>query len=201
MVNIPTGRRVRLTVAAFCGLGAGVVSHDAHSVTTYQKSAYTAVDRKACKVLPAGADETAFLCHGLDGFPVYLAERDGRTYVASGTEPDKSKASRQSLKFANSPFAHPTDRATIEWRFVIREQRKVPFAMIVRHFTQDHEHKGEVLVVTRIAGAEACQIAYVDALANGNAIVLARKIADDRARKFDCSKGPSIEGEQGRSPM
>lgn len=191
----------RYCLPAFLCLGLIAAAGEAHSVTTFQKSAYTAVDRKACRTLRSHPNGDAYLCHGLDGFPVYLAEADGRTFVAGGTDPEKSLAARQSLKASNTPFAHPSDRATVEWRFVIRDQRKVPFAMIVRYFTKVEDRTGEVLVVTRIAGAQACHVAYIDALANANAIVLARKIADDRARKFDCNSAATVEGEQGRSPM
>jgi hypothetical protein len=174
----------------------------AGAVTTFQKSAYTAVDRKACTTLRTHSDGNAHLCHGLDGYPIYLAEGDGRTFVAASTQPETSKAALQTLKAFNTPFAHPQDRATVEWRFVIRENRKVPFAMIVRYFTEKDGRKGEVLVVSRISGAEACHVAYVDALANANAIVLARRIADERARTFDCGSGTaSAVGDTGRSPL
>jgi hypothetical protein len=44
-------------------------------------------------------------------------------------------------------------------------------------------------------------VAYVDAEANANAIVLARYIADERARSFDCRGEPLFEGAQGPGPM
>jgi hypothetical protein len=77
----------------------------------------------------------------------------------------------------------------------------VPFAMIVRYFTQSDGRKGEVLVVSRITAKDACHIAHIDALANADAILIARKIADERARGADCSKDPTIEGATGTSPM
>jgi len=182
----------RHSLTACVCLGLIVVAREAQGVTVFQKSAYTAVDRKTCQ---------DHLCPGLDGFPIYLMERDGRTFVASGTNPQNSQAARQSLASSNTPFAPSTDRAAVEWRFVIREKRKVPFAMIVRYFTQQNGRAGEVLVVTRIAGAEACHVAYIDALATPNAIVMARNIADNRARTFDCKSAVTVEGERGRSPM
>jgi len=183
------GRR-SLTVCVCLGLIAA--AREAQGVTVFQKSAYTVLDRKACQ---------DHLCPGLDGFPIYLLERDGRTFVASGTNPKKSQAAQQSLAASNTPFAPATDRATIEWRFVIRDNRKMPFAMIVRYFTQQKGRAGEVLVVTRIAGAESCHVAYIDALATTNAIVVARKIADSRARTFDCKSAVTVDGERGLSPM
>ena len=199
-MKIGYGQLIVGLAAGITGLGAAVAPVGA--VTTFQKSAYTAVDRKACTTLRTHSDGNAYLCHGLDGYPIYLAEGDGRTFVAASTQPEKSKAALQTLKAFNTPFAHPKDRATVEWRFVIREKRKVPFAMIVRYFTEKDGRKGEVLVVSRIAGADACHVAYVDALANPNAIVLARRIADERARTFDCGSGAaSAVGETGRSPF
>ena len=190
--------------AALCAFAGGVVlvcADSADAVTTFQKSLFTSIDRSACKTVRSHPDGNAYLCPGLDGFAIYLAEGDDRTFVASGVDPDKSRAAQQTLKAFNTPFLHSTHRAIIEWRFTIREKRKVPFAMIVRYFTQMDGRKGEVLVVTRIAGKEACHVGYVDALANANAIVLARRIADERARTFDCQKEPSVEGERGKSPL
>ena len=171
------------------------------AVTLAQKSLFTTVDRKTCKTLRAHPDGNAYLCPGLKGFPIYLAEGDGRTFVASSTAPEKSQAATQTLAAFNTPFLHQSERATVEWRFTIKNERQVPFAMIVRFFTQNDDGKGEVLVVTRIAGREACHVAYVDALANTDAIVLARKIADDRARTFDCATQARVEGTRGQSPM
>jgi hypothetical protein len=57
--------------------------------------------------------------------------------------------------------------------------------------------KGAVLVVTRL-DPPVCRIGYVDALANPNAPVLARQIADEHARTFACEGGrPVILGERG----
>jgi len=44
-------------------------------------------------------------------------------------------------------------------------------------------------------------VAYIDALANAEAIALARRIADGQARSFDCRQEPRTMGEKGKSPM
>jgi hypothetical protein len=173
----------------------------AGAVTQFQKSAYTAIDLKHCMPAADQPQASAYRCPGLDGTTVYFAEVDGHTYIAAGNSPETAKAARQSLKANNTPFTANAERATIEWRFVIREKRQVPYAMIVRYFTHNDTAAGEVLVVSRIAGAEACHVAYIDARANRDAIVLARRIADQRARTFDCRQGGTIEGERGQSPM
>ena len=56
----------------------------------------------------------------------------------------------------------------------------MPYAAIVRYFTAVDGAKGEVLVVSRITATEACHVAYIDALATPEAIVLARRVADER---------------------
>ena len=73
--------------------------------------------------------------------------------------------------------------------------------MIVRYFTKSDRGNGQVLIVTRITEKQACHMAYIDALANHDAIVIARKIADERAPTFDCSRDPTIGGASGESPM
>jgi hypothetical protein len=73
--------------------------------------------------------------------------------------------------------------------------------MIVRYFTKSQTKRGQVLVVTRVTDREACHVAYIDAVANANAIILARRIADEKARKFDCKSDPARVGAVGKSPM
>ena len=77
----------------------------------------------------------------------------------------------------------------------------MPYATIVRYFTKNDQRRGEVLVVTRVTETEACHVAYVDAVANPNAIIIARRVADERARKFDCKTDPARIGATGKSPM
>ncbi len=77
----------------------------------------------------------------------------------------------------------------------------VPCATIVRYFTQSERGGGEVLVVMRVTDSEVCHVAYVDALANADAMVLARKLADTVARSKECPAEPAGAGRAGRSPM
>lgn len=187
--------------AVFIGVGVAWHVPVSLAVTLFQKSLFTVIDPKVCKTISVHQDGNTYLCPGLDGFPVYLAVGDGRTYVAASSDPEKSQAASQSLHAFNTPFPVDRERATVEWRFTIKNKRQVPFAMIVRYFTHSDDRHGEVLVVTRIAGRDACHVAYIDALANPEAIVVARRIADDRARTFDCHNAATIEGESGVSPM
>ena len=53
--------------------------------------------------------------------------------------------SRRSPSF-NTLFKGNSTRATLEWRFVIRDEKPVPFAMIARYFTKSDTKRGQVLV-------------------------------------------------------
>jgi hypothetical protein len=189
-----------IAIVAFATAEAAGAS-TALAVTQFQKSLYSTIDLKTCEAVGRHRDGNAYRCHGLPGHPIYFAEGDGRTFIAAGTMPEASRAATQTLAPFNTPFRPKSDRATVEWRFVIRDKQPVPYAMIVRYFTRNDTGRGEVLVVSRIAGAEACHIAHIDALANRDAIVLARKLADERARTFDCKANAAVEGATGRSPM
>ena len=101
----------------------------------------------------------------------------------------------------NSIFENGSDRATIEWRFDRRGEKQIPYAIIVRFHTAQDGRKGDVLVVSKVSPTETCHVAYIDALANQDAITLARFVADNQAKTFDCREEPRPEGATGRSPM
>ncbi len=167
------------------------------------KSIYSTIELKACRLIKKHPDGGAWLCKGAEGIPVYVAEGDLRTFVSAGVGAQTQPAATQTLKAFNSIFRGKSGRATLEWRVDRKGGRAVPYATILRHFTSggDDKMKGQVLVVSRINGGQSCHVAYVDALANPNAIALARSAADELARKFDCKTQPTIIGAQGRSPM
>jgi hypothetical protein len=165
------------------------------------KSLYTTVDLKVCKRIKRHRDGGAWLCEGLPGYPVFVAEGDLRQFVSAGTDADKRRAATQTLGAFNSIFERGSDRATIEWRFVRRGERQIPYAIIVRFHTSADGRRGDVLVVSKVGASDTCHVAYVDALANDDAIALARRLADEKARTFDCSQEPRAEGATGRSPM
>ena len=142
-------------------------------------------------------------------FPPALVERINRMqtpdvtaeFVSVGADPQKRRAATQTLGAFNSMFEKGHSRATIEWRFNRRGERKIPYAIIVRFHTSRDGRNGDVLVVSKVSDAETCHMAYIDALANPDAIALARQIADRQAKSFDCRQEPRTEGETGRSPM
>ena len=165
------------------------------------KSLYTTVDLKICKQVKRHRDGGAWRCAGLDDLPVYVAEGDLRQFVSVGANAEMRRAATQTLGAFNSMFEKGSTRATIEWRFDRRGERKLPYAIIVRFHTSRDGRNGDVLVVSKVSDAETCHVAYIDALANPDAIALARQIADRQAKSFDCRQEPHTEGATGRSPM
>lgn len=165
------------------------------------KSLYTTIDLKVCKQVKRHRDGGAWSCEGIAGFPVYFAEGDLRQFVSVGANAEKRRAATQTLGAFNSIFEKGSTRATIEWRFDRRGERRLPYAIIVRFHTSRDGRTGNVLVVSKVSPSEACHVAHIDALANQNAIALARYVADKQAKTFDCRKEPATEGATGKSPM
>ena len=147
----------------------------------------------------AGAEEEdygAWRCRGYRGISVFVSAGDQRTYVSYGRMAANEPAARQTLASFNGAGD------AIEWRAARGKEGKLkPFATIVRFsVTKSAEQrpvKGAVLVVTRL-GKPVCRVGYVDALANPDAETLARKIADEHARTFQCQGSrPIFLGEKG----
>lgn len=164
------------------------------------KSLYTALDRTKCQVQDEQTGRRLF-CRGLDGFPIVLSENAYHSYLSVGADAGLRRAARQTLFPANSVFPGNSKRSALEWRFIIRDARPVPYALIIRYFTKEAKRRGEVLVVMRVTETEACHVAHIDAVANPGAIMMARRIADREARQFDCQKDPFRFGVAGKSPM
>jgi hypothetical protein len=147
-------------------------------------SVYTGFDLNHCVVVEKIEETGAIIqrCRALDGFPVFIAEDDLRFFVGYGPHGRKQKAFSQTLPQFNSIH----DK--IEFR--IRPGARQPFAAILRYFTDSGEGKGkgQVLIVTKIEGREACHMAYIDAGANADANALAQKAADTMAPTFSCAR-------------
>ncbi|HSR80380.1 MAG TPA: hypothetical protein VLL28_06315 [Hyphomicrobiaceae bacterium] len=176
----------------------GAAPTSAHPV----KSLYTTVELKTCKPIKRHPHGGAWLCEGLGGLPVYVAEEgDLRQFLSVGANAQSRRAATQTLGAVNTIFEKGSDRATIEWRFDRRGDRQIPYATIVRFHTSRDGRRGDVLVVLKVGSAETCHVAYIDALANSDAIRLARQVADVEAKAFDCRQEPPAEGAGGKSPM
>lgn len=171
-----------------------------------QRSLYTSFALSQCTaVVPtatlAGKLAGAWKCDGLPGWPLFISVREERTYFSAGPGVEPRRAAAQSLASVNSPVDPRSGRITVEWRFVERFGVTKPYAMIVRYFTRSERGRGEVLVVSRVDERQSCHVAYVDALANSDAMVLARGAADKVARSFDCTGEPRSIGRASKSPM
>lgn len=195
-------RAIRLRASVAIGLALlAMPSFDAFALVRPQRSFMTTIELKSCRSISNPSEGRAWLCKGLDGYPVYYAEGEGRMFLSLGFKPMNRKAASQSLKAFNTLFEGRHARAPIEWRVYFKDNRPQPYAAIVRTFTTRAKQKGEVIVVLRVTPDETCMVAKIDALATPGAIALARQIADGAARKFDCRNDPTIEGATGRSPM
>jgi hypothetical protein len=170
-------------------------------------SAYTSTATQDCHSerplrKPVPEDGGTRECPGTHGFIVVVAENDLRETVSVGRNralADKEPAARKSF----GPFS--SAGTTVEWRSQRAKSR--PYAVIQRWSLADNNDldKGgrprdkQILVVTRLPPGAVCQVAYVDVSANANANDLARKAADDTARKFDCAKDKvQVVGTAGR---
>ena len=182
-------RAAALLVALFmCGPAA---AEDIVSVTTPLN-----LDKCRHKAGAAEEDYGAWRCRGYGHLRVFVSAGDQRTYISYGRQAANEPAARQTLAAFNG------EGDTIEWRAVRGKDGKLkPFATIVRFsVTKSAEEppvKGAVLVVTRL-GKPVCRVGYVDALANPDAEALARRIADEHARMFQCQGSkPIFLGEKG----
>jgi hypothetical protein len=156
-------------------------------------SAYTQIDADKCRHRKGTdvEDYGSWRCQGYGGVPVRLSAGDQRMYVSFGARAADEPAAGQTFPAFNNMY-----KGTIEWRLERRpDGTQRPFATIVRwNIKIDDESRvsrGRVLVVTRL-GRDVCHVGYVDALANPDANALARKIADEKARTFDCEKDKRI---------
>ena len=182
-------------------LAAWLCAAGSAAVANVVKSLYTSVDLAECTRVAEHPDGDAWRCEGLPGYPVYVAEGDHRQFVSVGLDAEARRAAKQTPGAFNSIFSAPHSRATIEWRFVRRDGDVVPYAIIVRFHTHAGERRGDVLVVMKVSSTETCHVAMIDALANPEPLILARNIADEEARKFNCRSSPRARGATGQSPM
>jgi hypothetical protein len=159
------------------------------------ESNYTTFDADKCKHEPGTEEEDygSWECSGYAGIPILLSAGDQRMYVSFGKVDDDNIALSQTFPGFNDVY-----KGTVEWRTIDSK----PFATILRWNVmtgKDQENatgpispSGRVLVVTKLSEDGTCQIGYVDARANPDANELARKIADEHAKDFQCAKDKPI---------
>ena len=153
-------------------------------------------------------------CGGPKGFEVLFAEDDLRQFLGYGAKARAQRSAQQTLAPFNSIFRDGRDRATIQWRGTMQAGKFVPFATIVRYHVdtgddgarddgKNKRQRSQVLVVTKLGaadGSEACHLAYIDAVANKDALVMAAQAADERAPTFNCKDQPVVLGTKGTVP-
>ena len=174
------------------------------------RNVFTTLDFKTCKRVSGDKDGGRWTCRGLKGFEVLFAEGDLRHFLAYGAKARQQKAATQTLGPFNSIFketgASAEDRTVIQWRGTMQGGTFIPFATIVRYHLDTGDagagdrRRTQVLVVTKLGGpdsAEACHVAYIDAVANKEANALANATADETACGFDCRKPPATVGKPG----
>jgi hypothetical protein len=163
-----------------------------------------------CRRMGAHQSGGAWMCPGLPGYDIYLSEGDLRQMIAYGDNARQQRAATQTLAPFNSVFKGRSDRTIVMWRGQMQAGRFVPYASIIRYFTDEGDSgqgpgkHGQVLIVSKVGpsnGTEACHVAYIDALANKSANALAVKAADELAPTYDCRKEPTVVGLRGKSPM
>lgn len=162
------------------------------------RSLYTDIYLENCQLVDEakeGDGEWAiFNCAGLKGMSVFVSEADLRFSLGYGPNGRSQKSFSQFL----SPFNSIGKK--LEWR--LTDGRLT--ATILRYYTDEGSggRKGQILVVTRVAGGQACHVAFVDALANKEANQLAQFAADHIAPNFKCgSDKPVHVGKRGVSPF
>jgi hypothetical protein len=158
---------------------------------------------KSCKRISSDRDGGRWRCGGPKGYEVLFAEGDLRQFLGYGAKAREQRASKQTLGAFNSIFKDDSDQATVQWRGTVQGGKFVPFATIVRYYTDTGDdgsgkrQRSQVLVVTKLGmadGVEACHVATIDAVANKDANALATKTADEMARDFDCRTDPVVIG-------
>jgi hypothetical protein len=159
------------------------------------ESVFTDFNTDQCRHLPGTVEEDygEWHCKGYGGIAVWMGAGDQRVMISFGPRASREPAARQTLASFNG------EGKRIEWRL----SGGTPFAAIMRWSTTKLDDNynplhGEVLVVTRLPPGAVCHVGYVDGLANKDAEALARKIADEHAQNFDCSRDKAfVLGDRG----
>jgi hypothetical protein len=153
-------------------------------------SAYTDVDVEQCEMLSSDELGATWACEGLNGYPVVISEGDLRMTVSYGDDAMDEVAMNQGF----GPFNRLGEK--MEWLSPADDPDN-PVATILRWYLQQGEgpDESQILVVTQLEPGAVCQVAWIDATANGNANEMAREAAAELAGDFDCEGMPQVYGE------
>lgn len=156
------------------------------------RSAYTDLDQKACKLLERapegeGGDWARFECPGFAGYRVLVGYDDLRESLRLATP-----AASYRLDHGIASFNRLGPK--LEWRWRPGERRE-PFAVIFRVYAQpgDGRPQRSFLFVGKVTRHGGCVVARVSGSARPGANVVARRIADRSAAGFRCGADSRIE--------
>ncbi len=152
------------------------------------ESVYTKLDLDACPAVEKLEEGGVWRCKGWGGYPVEFSEGDLRQSLFFG---HLGAWSNKGHWESFGPFNHIG--GTVEWIV----EGKIAKAAITRFIIEnsnangevDPASRGEVLVIFKVGQkgeGEACTVGYVDARANPEPNVLARKVATTEVSKFKC---------------
>jgi hypothetical protein len=153
------------------------------------RSEYTDLKYEQCTTISSDEVGGTSVCPGLRGYPVVIGEGDLRQSVSYGVQAMAEKAMNQGF----SAFNHTGTK--IEWLVDASDKDNLqPVATVLRWFIagEDGNDKYQLLVVTQVKLGATCWIGLIDAQAVKDANAVARKLAQDKAGKFDCENDPEI---------
>ncbi len=156
-------------------------------------SLYTQFTLKDCQLIETyeNGQGAAFRCPGFRGHKITVVESDLRFFITYRQDGKKQTVSHQTLPAFNSIFSGNRP-AVIEWRVHSYRSGWVPFATIIRYYSNHESGNGkrqdQTLVITKITRDDACHIGYVDAKLNPDANIIARQVADRMSDEFDCRR-------------
>ena len=186
---------------------------------TQYTSQYSDLDFDKCAIIEEDSEVgyVEWRCPGTYGYDVLASDGDARLYLAYVPEsyvvpqPIDDLLVVEGTKNGEMPSAEAivdaeagvgigqtisyfnTAGPKIEWRAANVPDAE-PFATIVRYHYQTQDEEGgfvnnQALVVSRFRFGHSCHVAYIDALANSNANLMAREVADKFANSGDCPEG------------
>ncbi len=101
------------------------VTYEAQAIQQV-KSLYTVIDLDNCKTVATHPDGNEWLCEGLPGYPIYIAEGDLRIYLSAGPKAAENRAAKQTLAPFNTVFEGNSNRTTVEWRYINPQRQPRP---------------------------------------------------------------------------
>lgn len=186
---------------------------------TQYTSQYSDLDFDKCTIVEEDSEVgfVEMRCAGAYGYDVLASDADARLYLAYVPESYVVPPAPEELlavdgaKNGDMPSAEAivdaetgvgigqtisyfnTAGPKIEWR-AANVPNAEPFATIVRYHYQTQDEEGgfvnnQALVVSRFRMGHSCHVAYIDALANADANLMAREVADKFASSGDCPEG------------